>query len=347
MSLIAPNTLTVLGTYKCTAACKECCFECGPHLNQRVLLEDIIAFIKEGKETFETLRGVVFSGGECFLLGNDLVEAVKCASSLGLNTRCVSNGYWASTIQAAKRRIEPLRNAGLKELNFSTGNDHQEFVPFDNIVNGAIQAARFGIKVIIVVEGFENSTFKYEDAVNHPVLKNFMSRDQHRHNIRIINNVWVPFFKEREIVPLDVAKRNYKSMDFFEGCDNILTNLALTPNLQLASCCGITMEHIREMKIGEFKSESLKELYNKQFEDFLKLWIWVDGPERIYHFATTKEPTLGFDGTITHNCQACAVIYGNESVKEVISKYWSEIKDEVLFRYYVKRKYYLQAVKIS
>ncbi|PSR25070.1 MAG: radical SAM protein, partial [Sulfobacillus benefaciens] len=43
--------------------------------------------------------------------------------------------------------------AGLTELNLSTGDDHQAFVPFDRVVTAAITAAELGICTLIVVEG--------------------------------------------------------------------------------------------------------------------------------------------------------------------------------------------------
>ncbi|EPC8411228.1 hypothetical protein ACR3AM_005648 [Bacillus thuringiensis] len=104
MKNVYPNCITIITTYKCTAACAECCFECNPKLIARVTLEQMKKFIKESKELFgEELKGVVFTGGECFLLGDDLVEVISYATKLGLVTRCVSNGYWGKNPRLAKK----------------------------------------------------------------------------------------------------------------------------------------------------------------------------------------------------------------------------------------------------
>src|SRR2546421_2475345 len=92
--MIEPEILTILGTYKCTAACENCCFDSNPYLTKRLDLDRIIGFIDEGAR-FPSCKIVVFSGGECFLLRDDLNKAVARATSLGLSTRCVTNGYWA------------------------------------------------------------------------------------------------------------------------------------------------------------------------------------------------------------------------------------------------------------
>ncbi len=92
--VITPETLTIITTYTCNAACEECCFECNPSVKHRLSLEDMKNFINESKIRYPTLEIVVFSGGECFLLQNDLYEAIKYSTQLGLTTRCVTNGFW-------------------------------------------------------------------------------------------------------------------------------------------------------------------------------------------------------------------------------------------------------------
>lgn len=57
-------------------------------------------------------------------------------------------------------------------------------------------------------------------------------------------------------------------------------NIVLTPHNKVASCCGLTMEHIPEMKMGKYIEGSLEKYFNNQLRDFLKIWIWVEGPEK-------------------------------------------------------------------
>src|SRR5690242_4096278 len=117
LSLMSPRTATVLASYNCTAACKHCCFDSHPGIKDRLSLDEIIKFIDDAK-SLETIKLVAFSGGECFLLGNDLDIAVEHASNLRLATRCVTNGYWATSEDDAFTRLERLKKAGLREINF-------------------------------------------------------------------------------------------------------------------------------------------------------------------------------------------------------------------------------------
>jgi len=149
--IITPKAVTILGSYNCTAACDNCCFDCHPGIKQKLTLNQIIKFIDEAKK-FKTMKLLVFSGGECFLLGKDLVRAIEYGTKLGLFTRCVTNGYWAKSEVKAYERLKTIKAAGLKEINFSTGDFHQKYVPHDNIINGTIAALELGIPTVIMVE---------------------------------------------------------------------------------------------------------------------------------------------------------------------------------------------------
>ena len=91
---VFPQTLTILVTYQCTAACPQCCFECTPQIKGRIPTHKILNYIDAAHESFPNLKLIVFSGGECFLLGDDLVTIVSHAHGKGLSVRCVTNGYW-------------------------------------------------------------------------------------------------------------------------------------------------------------------------------------------------------------------------------------------------------------
>lgn len=52
--------------------------------------------LDEAISDFETIKVLIITGGECFLIGNDLVQIIDYASNKGLATRVVTNGYWAN-----------------------------------------------------------------------------------------------------------------------------------------------------------------------------------------------------------------------------------------------------------
>ena len=87
------------------------------------------------------------------LLGDDLVEAVGFASRLKIKTRCVTNGFWAKSEHAGRRILTELKKAGLNELNISTGDFHQRYVPEETIINAALLGVELDLdQTLIVVE---------------------------------------------------------------------------------------------------------------------------------------------------------------------------------------------------
>jgi pyruvate-formate lyase-activating enzyme len=336
--LDGPGTLTLITTYTCTAACRECCFECTPKVEGKLSLDDLLTAIDQGVEQFPSLKMAVFTGGECFLLGRNLDSAIAHASSLGLRTRCVSNGYWARTPDVAAARVKRLGDAGLTELNISTGDEHQEWVPFESVVNGALASAAAGIRTVVVIEGKENAAFTPQEVAANRRIVEFLKSHPNRHLLNFIRNVWIPFHEDTGITQPGDVYRRADNPEKLHGCDNILDNLVITPHRKVASCCGLTFEHIPEMKLGTLGQESLRTYYDNQLQDFLKIWLWVEGPENILLFAASKDPQIEYDNMYTHTCQACAVLHLDPRIRNVLRQHYHEKVSEVMFRYFMKRE---------
>ena len=332
-----PEVLTILPTYTCTAACKECCFECSPKVRGRIPLDRILRYIDEAVETIPTLRLVVFSGGECFLLGQELNKAIAHATGYGLKTRCVTNGYWAVNMKGARRRMAGLKEAGLTELNISTGDDHQQYVPFERVVNGALATAELEMVIMIVVEGFENSAFKAADAQYHSRIAQFRASSPHAAYLQVIQNIWMPFHADRNLVHADATYRTSDRGPARNGCNNVLHNVVVTPDESLASCCGLTMEHIPEMKLGKLADRSIADMVERGMRDFLKRWIWLDGPEAPLWFAHQKDPRVPVVQTNVHPCETCAQLYLSPLARDVLREHWHEVRDDVMLRYELKQ----------
>lgn len=77
-----PSKGVIVPTFRCTAECKECCFECSPSIQKRLSWSDIKEFIDE-VANFESIKILVWSGGECFLLGEELRKGIEYAKEKG------------------------------------------------------------------------------------------------------------------------------------------------------------------------------------------------------------------------------------------------------------------------
>ncbi|MCG7562769.1 SPASM domain-containing protein [Pseudoalteromonas sp. McH1-42] len=328
MAIPSPKTLTILPTYRCTAACKECCFESNPNLKSRLTLEEMSSCINEAVSTFPQLENVVFSGGECFTLKDDLFSSISLVSSYGLKSRCVTNGYWAKKESSAMKIAKALSDSGLYEINFSTGLDHQEYVDEKSIINAVKACASFNITPLIMVEKDSEDSRCRASLEENAEIKSLLDNNK----LTISSNTWMPFQKDYVDRGFQISPEELET-----GCNQVFENIVITPHGRVSSCCGLTFEHIKEMKIGHiFENEFLKKAHQSQLEDFLKIWIKVDGPAKIISLLMGDDYAESNIGTVSHNCQACVYLHKDKQIIAKLKQRYAEFLPSVMFRYKAK-----------
>ncbi|MBX3702009.1 MAG: hypothetical protein KF903_13540 [Dokdonella sp.] len=319
-----PHTLTILTTYQCTAACRQCCFESSPNVVGRLSRGQILERIHEAKDSFPGLRLVVFSGGEAFLLKEDLYVAVELATSLGLMTRIVTNGSWGKSADHAFATANRLKLSGLTEINISTGADHQEWVPITSVANAAFALTKSGISTLITVETDPAEANCLRDIVNHPVIRDALQTRL----LKIQSNSWMPFNEDAQQRKMPNA---HDSLE--DGCSQIFETVVVTPHSNLSACCGLTLEHIPEMRLGHIdEASTMRDLYRSQIDDFLKYWIHVDGPYMIIK-RLLGDDANGLLKGVVHICQACVILHQNQHVREALVERYSEFVTEIMTRF--------------
>ena len=327
---VQPDSVTILGTYKCTAACENCCFDSNPFLTQRLDLGDILAFIDEAAR-LPRCSLVVFSGGECFLLRDDLVTAVRHATSLGLRTRCVSNGFWAKRLPHGRRRLQALVDAGLCELNVSTGDFHQRWVAADTVVNAVSLAVELGLeKTVLVVELQKERRVTAAGLAADARVQLLLDTADDR--FRIIESPWMPMRYDEVIDQPAEAFLNHRNLHLRTGCRSILRTIVITPTSDVGFCCGLTREHIPELNVA-WAGGQLDDVLARAGRDFLKIWLHVDGPERILAWAAGLDPRIDWEDRYAHHCHACLALFDDPLVRDVIQTHYTERVDDVLIRY--------------
>ena len=121
------RTLVLHPTQQCNAACDHCATFSSPKTMTSLESGLVSAAIRQASDAGFT--HIVFSGGEVTLTGKRLLDGIRLAVGLGLKTQMVTNGWWAKTEKAARRHATNFSEAGLTEINFSTGDQHARFVP--------------------------------------------------------------------------------------------------------------------------------------------------------------------------------------------------------------------------
>lgn len=337
--MLVPYSLTILPTYVCSAACPSCSLECSPVVKSpRISKENILKYIKEATECFPTIKVVVFTGGECTLIGDDLFAAISYANRLSLSTRVVTNGSWAKTENSTRKKIDRFVESGLTEINFSTGDEHAMFVDVNSIVKAAIICAQNGIRAGISVEGHGKGVVKGVNLLKHPLIDDFYNADPS--NIKkliVFTNVWMSIDNRVNFEQADSNNRFSSVYPFPKGCNNVVTNIVVNPEEQLSSCCGLTFENIKEMKVGSLKTNTMKSLFDQQVDDFMKLWLHAEGPEEMMKFAKEKDPTIELPEKSFHICEACAYMYMDDKIRNALKNHYHEKVNDVLFNIELKK----------
>jgi hypothetical protein len=327
-----PDTVTLIPTYQCTAACENCCFGSHPGVTTRLPLERILHHIDQAAG-LGSVKLVVFTGGECFMLGDDLRLAIACCTHHGLASRCVTNGYWAVSEQAAVDRLGPLAEAGLGDLNVSTGDAHQAFVPLPRVVNAIRAAASLNMRALVVVESKQHRSFSSAALRADPRWAELEADAKVQYPPFVFESPWMSM---DHFEPVSQPARKLSSRSNLarrSGCDSILRTIVVTPDERLGACCGLTREQIPELNLGSLRELNMRALVDSMFDDFLKIWVALDGPDHILAWAADHDSEIPWEGRFAHHCDSCRFMYTDSRVREVIAAHWEEVADDVLFRF--------------
>ena len=227
-----PFRVGLLLTYRCSAECRHCFFECSPRRTEVMPRETAQRVINEAVSL--GAKWVSFSGGEPFLEYDSLRELISLASENGLNTEIVSNGFWGVTIEKAQGALKPLIEAGLDVLNLSVDDFHCEYVPFELLRNAYWTAVDLGVKIVLMVSTGKDSEITSESLPE--MLED--DRIQVAGKTRILNPNALLF--ETPLTPIGRgADLNYNPVQFTEiRCCEVLRDIGVAPNGDVMPCCG-------------------------------------------------------------------------------------------------------------
>jgi hypothetical protein len=260
------------------------------------------------------------------MLKDDLFAAVAYCSAEGLRSRIVSNGYWAKTQRSARAGIEKLKEAGLSELNISTGVDHTQWVPLGSVINAAVYAAEAGMFCLVTVESESSDQRVVDQLMDDPRFASLVRQRA----VSFQSNSWMPFNTG--------AEDRKQAVDLHElrrGCAQVLDTVVVTPHDNLSACCGLALEHIPELRLGRNDGHNMEALYTAQLDDFLKLWLRVDGPYSIIERVMEDRGNELLEKTV-HVCEACLTLHKNPEVRRALSLKYQEFVPEVITRFKVE-----------
>lgn len=323
-----PRICTFVTTYKCTSTCNNCCFQCSPYGKHSLTKQQMANYLMQIKRDFPSIKLLVLTGGECTILPY-ITEIIELASHhFNLKVRIVTNAHWAKSYNHALSIIKKWKIASLSEINYSTGDEHLEYVPFANIKNAIMASIEEGMTPFVNIETadghkFNNMYFIKDNTLSSLILQN---------KLIIANGLWINF-KDKE-------KLMQKSNDIIypphQRCDNILNGITITPDNRMKTCCGLVSRHTKFLDIGNAHKYSLRQLYNNQFHDFVKIWLHTEGPYNILKYIYQYDKDINpEDYHHLHQCLICAMILNNQEILRIIQQHYKDIYDRIIMKYYI------------
>jgi len=140
--------------------------------------------------------------------------------------------------------------------------------------------------------------------------------------------VWIPFAKGEQITYDKIIVSKIGD----QRCTSLFNTIAINPYSEMFACCGLTAEYIPFFRLGNVKKHTVKEMYEQQFQDFLKIWLCTDGPEAILQY-TDEKLKREKKKRIGHICFLCSEIFKNPENIEVIKKNYKTIMPSIMLKY--------------
>lgn len=329
---INPTSITLIATLRCTAACDNCCFGCTPTQGRSMTLEEMKGYVDMSLEAYpDTISALDLTGGECMLLGKDVDKIFTYAKSKGLDCSMVTNAFWATDYDKACNTLKRLQRSGLRKIAFSTGEDHNRYVPWRNVRNAAVAAAHLGLVTELRMENKPGYWTINNELKSDPEIMALVQKGR----LKLSGSPWMQYHnKGKKPRSLKVAFHDFGE---YIPCKTLFSSVIINPYGEVYACCGIGVCHIPQMRLGNIHQDTLKTIYERAFADFLKIWLYTKGPKEVLKYVHGKTGQK-FLWHTQHICDICRTIFIDKSVIPVIRENYFDVASLILELYEIDAK---------
>lgn len=239
-----------------------------------------------------SIQVVVLTGGEPTLYPKHLKTTISYAYKLGFTVRMVTNAWWASSYEKARKFLHELYSCGLRELNISYDDFHlswlKKFGGESNIINAARAGTDIGMNVLIATTRDRNSTI----STNY--VKELLTKEGLIGRIEFLEDFIAPIGRGKHLTSVKNLSNN--------GCTDTGNVLTIHPDGKVVVCCGhiFSTEAVEILTAGNIKTDSLKDIIARIHKNVLYWWIFLRGPQEILWKLS--------DESIVHRCEACYLL---------------------------------------
>ncbi len=137
------DSVGILLTYWCNAACAHCYENSSPQCRHTMSLDQVRDCLRQLRQLGCTGAALHFAGGEPFYDYELLIDSFKAARDERLLPlgKLETNAFWCTDDDLVRQRLTEIRDLGLIELLISSDVFHQEFIPIERGSNGPCGSA--------------------------------------------------------------------------------------------------------------------------------------------------------------------------------------------------------------
>jgi len=284
------KSLGILYSRYCPAKCRHCGTEAGPQRKGKLEFEIIEKILTRLKKYSVTDLGI--SGGEPLSFYTDILNIATIAKKNGISLTIFSNAFWAKNEEITEHYLSNLKERGLKMLQLSTDQFHQEFIDKKNIVMAANVAERLEISCSIILpspaSGWSTiQTLSYlEMECNAPLVTHPI------HPIGRALELDDSYFQWRELT--------------LEGCE-LVGRIEVDSTALVAQCPPASdFSESNPLILGDLHNDSIEDMMDK-YQHTLLYWVLGNyGPLGLYYLFLESgvEVTAPIIGKVS-NCQLC------------------------------------------
>ena len=315
-----PHSLNVLTTNRCTASCGHCSMNSGPERSGELSGPQLVKLLGELLREAKQVKVVVFAGGEPLLLGEALHDGIRTVRAHGVVSRVVTNGYWATSLDQARRVVRGLRAAGLDEINISTDDHHLPYISLQRVrwaYEAACEAGFLSVAIAhcsgpqsaLTAERLEAS-FGDGGAMDRRFAPDGFATAQRwtsgRTRLVLSNANLQRIGRGVECIEDDALPEGVPDLAEHGGCPSALRSPAISPSGHLLACCGFELEGNPVLDHGDLQAHPPGELLDAADSDLVTNLIAILGPPRLKDLLVRRWPEeVRFDRDYRSYCEVC------------------------------------------
>lgn len=329
------TTLSMQVTYQCNIECRHCGPYCGPQDNTWMSVDEIKDLIRQAGEL--GVESIVFTGGEPTLLKKNLVDILHYAhDEVGIaSSRMVTNARFATTRKRARDLLSQWQDAGLRELNVSCGEYHQEFVSTEYVANAYLEACDLGYATVLLVGEFlsngkgASTPEMLETAVGKKLQRKTTMSPYSDFTHGLFVGEVMGYGRGKTEVPREGIR--YRELNEVRSvCEDVNKVITVHPNGNVTACCGIMVRDESLLNIGNWREQSLESIVNNADRDIILNWIRSLGLRDMKKWLESKDPKLGLRDRYQNMCDLCAEIQFNPRCQELLLKFAHEREVDIV-----------------